>query len=205
MIHNIKNNDIIKVLPFITKSGEIKWSDSVYILSCNTKDFGHVFLYDDTNFLNKLYFKSKSHNTLSKVFITKKHFLHGYTNGESKLFGVGRKIFDILKNTNLNVSDNTHLLVKEKDVILGGHDFKSYDDSTTICYDWTPPALDISSKTEWFEWLKNNQPEDIISYATKNGRYVRNNIDKLNSIFGADMVSEVIQEEREGKLNLILD
>ena len=137
--------------------------------------------------------------------ITTKYYFHSYFDGESKLFNIGRSLFLFITNNSdlLNIKGNHHLQLKVEMITLQhlGFPLPSYDGSKSIEYDWTPPISDINSQVEWIDWLKKNQP-DIVKY--KQQHSISKNRDKLINLFGSDLYSEVIQKEREEKLNSLL-
>jgi hypothetical protein len=66
---------------------------------------------------------------------------------------------------------------------------------------WTPPVVDINSKEEWCSYIKSNQPEFDIHIQMSN---IFNKKQLLVSLLGTDMLSELISEDREKKLDKLL-
>lgn len=202
MIHEKKNGDIVKILPFII-DGKVSWCEQFDIipLSYHTTPSGVV--YDNTGVLRKMVNYYNYKNPSKRVNISRKYFFHSYFNGESKLLNAGRKIFDVITKMDLDVKNNQHLLIQmEMKTVSGGMQLPSFDGSRIIEYDWTPPVSDIDSKQEWFEWLKQNQPS--ISRYTEDYSVI-NNRSKLIDKFGSDILGEWIQKERSEKLEKILE
>jgi hypothetical protein len=78
----------------------------------------------------------------------------------------------------------------------------SFDKSEIIEKDWIKPNIDIDSQTDWFKWLKNNQPFYIEDRIEKNN--VFNSIEILKKEGLNDYIAEIISEDRDKKLEKIL-
>lgn len=166
-------------------------------------------IYDNSGYLmkmNRLHRDRNSHlSGYKNIQITKKTMFHVYIGGESKLIVVGRRIIDVVSKNRSTLFDlrcNDHLLISKKMVnVSAGMVLPSYDGTSVISSHWNVPVDDINSKEEWIEYLRNNQP----STEVYDGRSISKNRDGLIELFGVDLLSEVIQGERNKKLNEILN
>ena len=202
MIHEKKNGDIVKILPFII-DGKVSWCEEFDLITLSNHKIPSGVIYDNTGFLRKAVNYYNYKNPSDRVLIVRKYFFHSYFNGESKLLSVGKKLFDVVTQMNLDVKNNQHLLIQmEMKSVSNGMQLPAFDGSRIIEYDWTLPVSDVDSKQEWFEWLKQNQPS--ISRYTEDYS-VFNNRSELIDKFGSDIVGEWIQKERSEKLEKILN
>ena len=202
MIHEKKNGDIVKILPFII-DGKVSWCEQFDIIPLDNKRTPSGVVYDNTGVLRKMVNYYNYKNTSKRVMISRKYFFHSYFNGESKLLNAGKRIFDVITQMDLDVKNNQHLLIKmEMKSVSNGMQLPSFDESSVIEYDWTPPVSDINCKQEWFDWIDKNQPD--ISRYTKDYSLM-NNRSELIDKFGSDILGEWIQKERSEKLEKILN
>jgi hypothetical protein len=124
-----------------------------------------------------------------------------YIDGEIRILNVGRTLFQIITdNPNLlDIRGNHQLFVVKKEVSAGGGQvFPSFDHSYVSEKSWTPPVVDINSKEEWYSYIKSNQP-DFDTHLERNNIFVHKQL--LISYLGKDMLSELILDDREKKLD----
>ncbi len=201
MIYSIQDGDKIKILPFIDKNNKVTWGKQYDIV---VTDGGPV--YDDKGYLKKMYWnvRNQSDGYNKNNNIATRTMFHVYIGGESVLIAVGRKILDIVSEnkTLFDIRSNDHLfIVKELVTVPNGMKLPSYDKTHIITSEWDAPVTDIDSKEEWLEYLNNNQP-DIESYVDRYS--ISKNRENLIKLFGSDLLSEIIQKERNEKLEEIL-
>lgn len=214
MIHRLENGDVVKLLPIITEKNEIKFGLKYHILVLNNK-----FLYDTNDYLKKCRSKYGKLNTrkpgrinedifnkLRKIYPARYAF-NAYINGEIKTIIIGRGLINIIANSDENAldirSDNHLIIVKNEVTPTVGITVPSFEHSyISNIPNWIPPVNDINSKEEWITFIKNNQ-YDFIGHMNNNS--VVNNRSLLANEFGIDIISELINEEREKKLQEILN
>ena len=127
-----------------------------------------------------------------------------YIDGEIRILNVGKTLFEIIiNNPNLWEIRGNHqiFIVKEEVSAGGGQLFPSFENSYVSEKIWTPPVVDINSKEEWYSYIKSNQPEFDIHIQMSN---IFNKKQLLVSLLGNDMLSELISEDREKKLDKLL-
>lgn len=204
MIYKLKDGDIFKVLPILTKKGgflTIEELKGFYI--------GNKIIYDTSDGIlrkaltNKLY-KEDSYNNLYRQQVNRLA-LCIYHEGEIKFTLVGKTIKDILlKSYKFDPRNDYQLKVKIeiKDTHSVGQPLPSFDKCEVIEKEWNKPNIDINSEKEWFEWIRKNQPFYIEDYYEKLN--VFNNIDILKKEGLSDYIYEIIAENRENKINKVL-
>lgn len=215
MLYRIEGGDALKILPFI-ENNKLVWGKQYDIVGLPNRA---GLIYDTNGYLSKMrkihrdgncsnrYDRSTYEEGYKPVNITRKTMFHVYINGESKLVGLGRKMVDLMAKNKATLFDlrcNDHILV-DKEMVTVNHSgmiLPSYDKSSVISRDWTAPVTDINSKEEWFEYLRNNQP-NTDPYGSKYNIF--NNREALIELFGGDLLSEVIINERNEKLDEILN
>lgn len=79
--------------------------------------------------------------------------------------------------------------------------FIDFNKSFIDNHDWKLPIDNPKSKEEWSDWIINNQP-DFESFLEKNNIF--NNIEELKILFGGDLLSEVISDNRDKKIESVL-
>lgn len=55
----------------------------------------------------------------------------------------------------------------------------------------------------WLEYIRNNQPGYLEDFLERNS--LMNNIPSVKKAFGNDLLSEIIQEDRDKKINQIIE
>lgn len=191
-IHKLEDGDIIKILPMIDKNNKISWIKQYDCVGLNTK----TFISDTKGYLRRISLMQSN----SVLPITTRYAMNIYIDGEIRILNVGRKLFQIITdNKNLwGIKGNQHIFVVKKDIIAGnGHVFPSYDKSYVLEKDWTPPVSDINSEEEWLSYIKSNQP-DFDTHIEKNNIF--NHKQLLIDYLGKDMLSELISDDRQKKL-----
>ena len=192
-IHKLEDGDIIKILPMIDKNNKISWIKKYDCVGLNTK----TFISDTKGYLRRIsLMQSKSSINLP---ITTKYAMNIYIDGEIRILNVGRKLFQIITdNPKLcDIKGNHQIFVSMKEVsVVGGQVFPSYDNSYVLEKDWAPP-VDINSEEEWLSYIKSNQP-DFDTHLEKNSIF--NHKQLLIDYLGKDMLSELISDDRQKKL-----
>jgi len=154
-------------------------------------------LYDDSNLINKIYWKLRKNN-LKSSSIGKRIFYFVLHDGAIKYIEVGNSIHKLLNNDcsfSYNIKDNLHIVKEMYDSSIGG--LPSYDKSYI-----TKSSSSFNSEQEYHDFILNNQPFYLEDFLYKNS--VLNNIDLIKDEYG-DVYFELIEEERDNKINLILE
>lgn len=204
-MHRLDNGDVVKLLPIITDKNEIKFGLEFQILVLNNK-----FIYDTNDYLKKCYFKYRNESVFNKLkklsTLSTRYAFNIYINGEIKTINIGRKLMDIISNSDKNALDirsDNHLVIVKNIVNTPIGTLPSFEHSyISNISNWKPPVNDINSKEEWVTFIKNNQ-DDFIGHMNNNS--VVNKRSLLVKEFGIDIISEFISEEREKKLQEILN
>lgn len=204
-IHKLENGDIIKILPTIDKDNNISWIkpyDCAFVAFVDMK-----VIYDDTDkkYLKRISSKLRESNSSTKLPITTRYSMNIYIDGEIRILNVTKTLFEMIMNNSklLDIRGNHQLfVVKEEINVGGGQVFPSFDESYVSEKSWTPPVSDINSKEEWFSYIKSNQP-DFISHVEKNNIFNQKQL--LINLLGFDMLSEFISDDRQKKLETLLE
>ena len=190
MFHKLKDGDLVKILPFIDDNGRFEFG----------VDFNTMFLkkqsmtiLDNTKILNKLFFKYRNefniriaHRTLLNVCID---------GGDIKTIAITRTLNKIIEDNEklLDMKDNYFLMVRINDVSSPIGPLPSYDNSHVVQLDWEPLDISLIKKQQanYSDMFEKNSP--------------MKNRDRISKEFGKDLISEIITEEREEKINKILN
>jgi hypothetical protein len=200
-IHKLENCDFIKILPIIKNNGDKVFYEKYDVINVNGR-----FVYDNTgkNYLRKI---SRKAGLLGSP-ITTRYYCNIYICGEIRILNFTRTIMNLINNSLisdpniLDIRSNNHLFISKKDVTTSMGLFPSYDDSKFVkLYDWSVPVSDINSEQEWIKYIKDNQ-EDYYSYIDDNNIF--NKKDLLIDHYGSDLLSELISDDREKKLNILI-
>ena len=193
-IHKLEDGDIIKILPMIDKNDKISWTKQYDCVGLNTK----TFISDTKGYLRRIsLMQSKSSINLP---ITTRYAMNIYIDGEIRILNVGRKLFLMITNNPKlwNIKGNQQIFVVMSEVSVGGGQvFPSFDKSYVSEKSWTPPVSDINSEEEWLSYIKSNQP-DFDTHLEKNSIF--NHKQLLIDYLGKDMLSELISDDRQKKL-----
>jgi len=194
-IHKLEDGDIIKILPFVDKDNNIIWYKKYTCAFINNKT-----IYDNSE---KEYLRRISHTLYRKdgdvkLPTTIRYAYNIYINGEIQIINLGLTLYNIISTTkkealDLLQMDNNHLYIV-KEMISG---FSSWGKSYFDEFEWIPPA---SSKEEWLEYIKSNQP-DLDSFIESNNIF--HHKQRIINYLGKDMLSELIVDDRQKKLELI--
>lgn len=206
MIHRLENGDNLKLLPFITQDNQVKWG---YQYRCFvTKK--RKSIYDVNEYLSRAYFKHR--NELKNLRLTTRYAFNVYIDDQIKVINVSKKLMDIITESNknaLNLKSNNHLIIIKEDVstTMGNYYSKTiplanYDKSYIGESKWNYPIDDINSKSDWLNYIKGNQPK-FIEYVEENSAVKKRK--ELIEEFGFDIISEYMSEDREKKLQEILN
>ena len=199
-IHKLEDGDVIKILPMIDKNDKISW-----IKPYDCAFFDMKIVYDDTDksYLRRISHKLRESNSITKPPITKRYGMNIYVDGEIRILNVTKTLFEMIKNNKdlLDIRGNHQLFVVKDEVRASGQVFPDWKKSYVSEKSWTSPVVDINSKEEWYSYIKLNQP-DFDSHIEKNNIFNQKQL--LVNLLGTDMLSELISDDREKKLDKIL-
>jgi len=199
-IHKLEDGDIIKILPMIDKNDKISWIKQYDCVGINTKSF--ITDNSDKGYLKRISYKLKS-SGVNKLPITTKYGMNIYIDGEIRILNVSKTLFELITNNPKlwDIRGNHQLFIVKKDINTGvGHIFPTFDKSYVSEKSWIPPVSDINSQIEWLSYIKSNQP-DFDSYIEKNS--VFNRKQDLIDYLGKDMLSELISDDRQKKIEVL--
>lgn len=194
-IHKPQHGDMVKILPSISKNGNIAWSRQFDCVGLKHEQKGQIICDNsDKRYLKRI--SQQLFGTTKSLPVATKYSFNVLINGEISILNVSRTLMQIITDNPdlLNLKSNKHLVIQIKDV--GG--YPSFDKSYVCDSEWTPPVSDINSGEEWMMWIKNNQP-DYDSWIESNNVFTKRKI--LESFLGSDVISELIIDDRETKLN----
>lgn len=201
-IHKLEDGDVIKILPMIDKNNKITW-----IKTYDCAFVGTSTIYDNSgkSYLKRISHKLREskliHHSSTKLQIATRHGMNIYIDGEIRILNVSKTLFEMITNNPnlLDIRGNHQLFVVKKEVSAGGGQvFPSFDDSYVSEKSWTPPVFDINSKEEWYSYIKSNQP-DFDTHIEKNNIFSQKQL--LANLLGTDMLSELISDDRQKKLD----
>lgn len=187
-IHKLKDGDIIKILPTIEDNNGVTWIKQLDVAYVNN----HI-IYDCKGYLRRI---SRMLFPSSSILpISTRYYMNILIDGEIRLLSIGRTLFDIISNNpeilQLKSDYQLNIVREEK---MG---FLSFDKSIVVKSNWISPVSDIDSGEEWINWIKDNQP-DFDSHIEKN--IILNHKQLLTDYLGKDMLSDLISEDRQKKL-----
>ena len=200
-IHKLEDGDIIKILPTIDKDNNISW---IKPYDCAFVDMKVIYDDGDKKYLKRISSKLREFYSNTKLPITTRYSMNIYIDGEIRILNVTKTLFEMIMNNSklLDIRGNHQLfVVKEEINVQLGQVFPSFDKSYVSEKSWTPPVSDINSKEEWFSYIKSNQP-DFISHVEKNNIFNQKQL--LINLLGVDMLSELISDDRQKKLETLL-
>jgi len=201
-IHKLEDGDIIKILPMIDKNNNITWIKMYDCVGLNTKTF--ISDKSDKSYLKRISHKLRESNSSVKLPISTRYAMNIYINGEIRILNVGKTLFEMITNNPKlwDIRGNHQIIVVKKEISAGGGQFfPSFNKSYVSEKSWTPPVNDINSQDECFSYIKSNQP-DFDNHLEKSNIF--NHIQLLINHLGKDMLSELISDDREKKLDKIL-
>ena len=201
-IHKLEDGDIIKILPMIDKNNNISWIKMYDCVGLNTKTF--ISDKSDKSYLRRISHKLRESNSSVKLPISTRYAMNIYINGEIRILNVGKTLFEMITNNPKlwDIRGNHQIIVVKKEISAGGGQvYPSFNKSYVSEKSWTPPVNDINSQDECFSYIKSNQP-DFDNHLEKSNIF--NHIQLLINHLGKDMLSELISDDREKKLDKIL-
>lgn len=185
----------LKIVPIIRKDGSHTFTIPVTCLYYeehkNSSNFKKV-VYDEGNYINKLYQHARINNY--KINQSIKNIIFTWHEGELKMMLIGKSILTIIINefqNTYNFTENRHLKIVQELVNSPIGTLPDYKKSHFIDKDWIKPT---EEKDEWVKILKNN---DIDDFLKENG--VLANLNSLNKEFN-NFFSDLISEGRNKKL-----
>ena len=200
-IHKLEDGDIIKILPMIDKNNNISWIKMYDCVGLNTKTF--ISDKSDKSYLKRISHKLRESKSSVKLPISTRYAMNIYINGEIRILNVGKTLFEMITNNPKlwDIKGNHQIFVVKKEISAGGGQvFPSFNKSYVSEKSWIPPVNDINSQ-EWFSYIKSNQP-DFDNHLEKSNIF--NHKQLLINHLGKDMLSELISDDREKKLDKIL-
>ena len=209
-VHKLENGDVIKILPILSHYNKVSWSVETQLTVIQSGN-NNVTIYDnsDKNYLRRISNTQRFKLSVTKpIPVTTRHYFNIYIDGEVRIMNVTKTLFEkIVLNANLlQLKDNYHLHIIKEDVRGGYFDFsKSFVEQV----DWTPPVNDIESKEEWVSFIKSQTFDDGAT-KSKYDTYIENNNifnkkQELIDHIGTDLLSDIIVDDREKKLNMLID
>jgi hypothetical protein len=194
MIYRIKNGDYLRLLDVHKKDGSfVHCFLMTYIYIKSLK----LVLYDNTSLLDKLYFKLKKQKKSSDYPIGKKYFYSALKDNELNFIQSGRTINELLKDYDFSFDSCNYLNVVEETINTYGNIITRYDK----CFISNGKKI-FNTQGEYENYIINNQKFYLEDYLNKLS--ASNNLDKLRLEFG-NIFNELLAEERDKKINLILD
>ena len=189
-MHKLENGDIIKILPMVGDNNEI-----IMFKKLDVAHIGKSIIFDTKSYLKRISYELHTSGRV-KLPISTRYYMNILIDNEIRLLHVGRTLFNlILDNPELLDTKLDYQLNIVKEEKMG---YPIYDKSSVIKSHWTPP---VNFEKEWLNWIKSNQP-DLISYINNNSIFVHKQL--LIEYLGKDMLSELISDDREKKLDMIL-
>jgi len=201
MFHQIQDGDTFKLIPQISKDGNILWIREMDCLFIENN-----IIYDvDSKWMGKLksiIYKDKYNQSspmYNKVNYSKRYYCNFIDKtGSIKTFTFGRTLHKIIvenlpdKLANIRSNYQLHISLEIKS------NYPSYDKSSVIETDWFCPVSDLDNQQEWMDFIKNNSPDLDILFKQKDIKY---HLKELSEVFGGDVISEIISSDRNEKLN----
>jgi len=186
-MYNLKDGDIIKILPIDMDSEVMITIDSINI------DNDNRFFYEIRSPSSKDYLIRMKRIYGRELMIMTIYFINCLVNGRNEGVLIGRKLRDIINLNFERYDDDKHLLVSKLNTNTGVGYFPSYSNSIFINKD-----CDLSCLSE--DCLKDNQKEDINRFI--HGKTIMDNFDYLNEKFDG-VLSDMIVSDRNVKLELL--
>jgi hypothetical protein len=194
MKHVLKDGDYLNILKIPKKDGTFV---NEIPMTFAYLEKSKKLLYDDSNLINKIYWKLRKNN-LKSSSIGKRMFYFVLHDGVIKYIEVGNSIHKLLNKDcsfSYNIKDNLHIVKEMINSSIGL--LPSYDKSYI-----TKSSGLFSSEQEYHDFILNNQPFYLEDYLYKNSAL--NNIHLIKEEYG-DVYFELLEEERDNKINLILE
>ena len=201
MFHKIQDGDTFKLIPQISKENGILWIREMDCLFIENN-----IIYDvDSKWMGKLksiIYKDKYNQSspmYNKVNYSKRYYCNFIDKtGSIKTFTFGRTLHKIIVE-NLpyklaNIRSNWQLHISMEIAMT----YPVYDKSSVIEDDWFCPVNDLDNQQEWMEFIKNNSPDLDTFFKQKD---IKNHREELSKVFGIDVISEIISNDRSEKLN----
>jgi hypothetical protein len=221
-VHKLENGDIIKILPIISHDNKVSWSVETQLTVVQSGN-KNVNIYDnsDKNYLKRISNTQRFKLSVTKpIPVTTRHYFNIYIDGEVRIMNVTKTLFEkIVLNVNLlQLKDNYHLHIVKEDVsgiaIAGSthhppFGYFDFNKSFVEQVDWTPPVNDIDSGEEWINYIKSKTFDDGHTKSMYDTYIENNNIfnkkQELIDHIGTDLLSDIIVDDREKKLNMLID
>jgi hypothetical protein len=186
-MYKLKDGDVVKILPFIEDGKQVWLKENVII----SKD-GEARIFKNSIIINKLRYEHSKNSGGSKISFTIRYYSNALVNNELNLITVGARLKKLIDSDNdiyvLDSNKCLFILVKEVNTAIGM--LPNYDDSYIDNYD----NLELDSKI--IDSLEN--------FNEYNDKIKPGNNEDLRLIFG-DIYNEVVSNERESKINQIIN
>jgi hypothetical protein len=187
-IHKLKDGDIIKILPTIEDNNVIAWIKKLDIVYVN-----NYIIYDCKGYLRRISRMLLPNSNILPV--STRYYMNILIDGEIRLLSIGRTLFNLISNNPeiLQLKSDYQLnIVREQKM-----GFPSFDKSIVVKSNWISPVSDMDSGEEWLNWIKDNQP-NFTEHLNNNSLFVHKKL--LTDYLGKDMLSDLISEDRQKKL-----
>ena len=187
--HKIEVGDEFKILPFIVDE-ELKWG-----LTYTTLYIDNKVIYDDGNILSRICHLHNNRNNL-KVITNKRYTFMVYIKNEIKLIIVGKILYNIImSNQDLNLNSNIRLKVSIEYHNRLGINISKFDNSKFI-------EVNEYDDRDWVKEIKLKQNSFFTTMQNGSPHKMK---DLLITHFGHDYFSEILSQDREEKIDKILD
>jgi hypothetical protein len=195
MWYKPEDGDIIKVIPIIKHDGTlVPFYDIIGLYLKN------VFIFDDLNkkYIYKIWDKySKLSNRSKDVQMIRRAYFLVIINGTVKFMPSSASLSKIIiSSLNLdNKVDNKFIKIVKEMRRSGSMTLPTFENSEVIDIKWEKPD-DI------YEWVKAHQPFYLEEHISKNNIF--KHMDLVKEAFGADLIADVISDDRDRKISDIV-
>lgn len=224
-LHQLQNNDLIKIIPFVDKMGNIINSKTSWGIIIPDVKMGNHIYFDQTNLIKNIL--SNKDEMLSIKFekirkhMFKKIYFNVYVNNEFKYITTGKTLNNIIsENPNLYDLKSNYLLHINKQEANGyvGLNYKTFDvyDKSKVILDqnFINPFINLDDPYQfihqnsfdidiWINWI--NHHNQTIHTLMNNNNYLNKLkfYDEYNSLI--ELFELIKKIKRETKLNHILN
>ncbi len=187
-----EHKDIIKIVPIIKYDGS-----TTYSFNTNSVFYKNKYIFDDLNkdYLSRLWNIHKKNPISNDVHYVQRSYFSVYINGKISFMGAPTSLRRVIMESMLDIYpfDDKHVRIKKEAM---NSSYFTFENSNIIEQEWDKPFNEI-------DWLKTNQPFYFEEYITNNNFF--KNIDLLKEAFGVNAMCEIISDDRDNKINDIID
>ncbi len=190
-----EENDVIKIIPIIKHDGSVvPFYDTVGVFIKNT------YVFDDLNkrHLIRIWNKYKA-NGKKDVQLMKRAYFQVLVNDDVKFMPSPNSLTDVILSSGVDFRriDDISFHIR-KDMRSAGHmKLPSYENTKVVKAKWDEVGTDM------YEWIKSKQPFYIEEHFAKNNIF--KHMDLIKEAFGEELIREVIADDRDRKINDIID